>query len=301
MATGRIVNLGSLCIDRVFRVDHVARAGETISAVDVQVFAGGKGLNQSLAARRAGAAVLHAGCVGPDGAMLTALLAAEGVDVTQLRIRVEQPTGNAVIQVTPQGDNAIVIVGGANRSLDIDQIDAALDAVGADDWLLLQNEINALGLVLQRAAARGLRVCLNCAPFDASALDYPLADVALLVVNEIEAHGLSGEPDPHAALTMLGRRYPAASIVLTLGEQGLIYVRAGEVSALPAFSVEAVDGTGAGDAFTGFLLAELLGGATFKDALLGASAAGAITAARLGAAPAIPHAAEVRQFLRERW
>ena len=296
-----MINLGSLCIDRVFSVDHVARGGETILAADVQVFAGGKGLNQSLAARRAGAEVLHVGCIGDDGEFLRTLLNDEGVDNAFVRTIAGQPTGNAMIQVTARGENAIVIVGGANRLLTRADFEHALAAAGPQDWLLLQNEINDLDVVLRVAAARGLRTCLNFAPCDDRGSRYPFEGVALLVVNEIEAEGITACADPQAALfTLRQKRCPNGIVVVTLGEQGLLYAADGAIKSLPAFTVQAIDGTGAGDAFIGFLLAALLQDASLEDALISASAAGAITASRLGAAPAIPTAAEVSAFMRDR-
>lgn len=299
--TGRIINLGSLCIDRVFNVEHIVRGGETISAGGVQLFAGGKGLNQSLAARRAGADVIHVGVIGSDGEFLRALLRDEGVDVAHVRTDAHTFTGNAVIQVTTRGDNAIVIVGGANRALTEADVQIALVQVRPGDWFLLQNEINDLDGVLRRAAVQGARVCLNLAPFDARAFDMPFGSVAMLIVNELEAEGLTGESAPAAAMRLLRTRCPSAVIVLTLGEQGLVYsAKGGNVVQLPAFVVDTVDGTGAGDGFIGYLLAGLLTGLELEPALLRASAAGAITASRAGAAPAIPFDAEVTTFLRSR-
>ena len=161
----KLVNLGSLCIDNVYRVPELTGPGETVASVSYEVFPGGKGLNQSIAAARAGAEVIHAGCVGKDGVWLKDTLSAEGVDVTGVRV-VDTASGHAVIQVNDAGENAIVITGGANRVLEADQVDAVLAQVEPGDWLLLQNEINDLNGVLRAAAKRRCRVAFNVAPVD---------------------------------------------------------------------------------------------------------------------------------------
>ena len=142
-----IINLGSLAIDHVYRVDHIAGAGETLAAQDYQVFPGGKGLNQSLAAARAGAVVRHAGLIGSDGELLRRTLADGGVDVSLLAER-NGASGHALIQVDASGANSIVISGGTNRQFTHTDIDHVLEQIDRDDWLLLQNEINDLDYVL---------------------------------------------------------------------------------------------------------------------------------------------------------
>ena len=289
----KIVNLGSLCFDRVYRVPAMVRAGETLRATAVELFPGGKGLNQSLAAARAGAEVLHVGCVGDDGDPLRAVLRDAGVDVTHLRLQEGIPTAHAVIQLTADGNNAIVVVGGSNLAIRPDDIDVALAQLRPGDWLLLQNEINDLDTVLRRAHAQGARVCMNLAPYSTAADGYPLEVVALLVVNENEAQGLTGEADPERALAALRRRCPASTVVVTLGEAGLVYDAGEGPVPVPPFVVQAVDGTGAGDAFIGYLLASLQLGAAMPHALRLGSAAGALAASRAGAATSIPERAEV--------
>jgi ribokinase len=293
----KIVNLGSLCFDRVYHVPAMVRTGETLRATAVDLFPGGKGLNQSLAARRAGAAVQHVGCVGADGEPLRALLQEAGVDVTHLRLQEDIPTAHAVIQLTANGDNAIVIVGGSNLAIRPADIDVALASLGEGDWLLLQNEINDLETVLQRAHAQGAQVCMNLAPYSTAADAYPLGYVALLIVNENEAHGLTGEEDPERALAALRRRCPATTVVVTLGEAGLIHDAGEGIVRVPPFVVHTVDGTGAGDAFIGYLLASLQLGASLPRALVLGSAAGALAASRAGAATSIPTRTEVETLV----
>lgn len=294
----RLINFGSLCIDRVYSVDAIARAGETLAARQFSVFAGGKGLNQSIAAARAGASVLHVGVVGEDGAWLVDLLQRESVTPS---VRTDtNATGHAVIQVTPSGQNSIVIVGGANRTTDADDRARALDACTPTDWLLLQNEVNDMGDFLAQAANRGLRVCLNLAPFDQGALDYPYDGLSVLIVNGIEAGGLAGSDDADVALARLRARLPKTRIVVTLGAQGLLYADGDVVGRLPPYAVTAVDETAAGDAFIGYFMAALLADSSFHSALCLASAAGALAVTRAGAAPSLPWRTEVDAFVRER-
>ena len=187
----KLVNLGSLCIDNVYSVPNITAAGETVASLEYAVYAGGKGLNQSLAAARAGARVAHVGCVGPDGRWLKQQLVQAGVDVTALR-EADSPSGHAVIQVNPSGENAIVITGGANRTLEDTDVDAAFSRCEPGDWLLLQNEINKMEDIFALASNRNQKLALNLAPVDERIGNYDLRAVDLLIVNEVEAQALSG-------------------------------------------------------------------------------------------------------------
>ena len=293
---GKLVNLGSLCIDHVYSVPDITGAGETVASLGHEVFPGGKGLNQSVAAARAGAEVMHFGCVGEDGAWLKEVLAEAGVDASGVRVATGA-SGHAVIQVNAAGENAIVIAGGANRELTEADVAAALDALGPDDWLLLQNEINDLEGVLAAAASRGARVAFNVAPVDGREAGYDLSGTALLIVNEIEAAALAGEDDPSVAVKSLRQRYPNMEVVLTLGRDGLLHADSGGTTTMPAYQVQAVDETAAGDAFIGYLMAALLAGDEIASALRTASAAGALAVTKAGAASSIPTPDEVKELL----
>ena len=288
----KLVNLGSLCVDNVYRVANITGPGETVASVSHEVFPGGKGLNQSIAAARAGAAVEHFGCIGSDGLWLREALLAEGVGVVGLRV-VDTPSGHAVIQVNDVGENAIVIAGGANRVLTHDDVGGALDRVDAGDWLLLQNEINDLDAVLGAAYERGCRVAFNVAPVDGREQGYDLEGVALLIVNEIEAAALAGTDDRHAAVRALHGRYPEAEIVLTVGREGLTHQGPGGGLDMPAFAADAVDETAAGDAFIGYLMAGLIAGEPMAAALRLGAAAGALAVTKAGAASSIPRREDV--------
>ncbi len=301
----RLVNLGSLCVDNVYAVPNIVGSAETIASESLNVYPGGKGLNQSLAAAKAGADVVHVGCVGPDGDWLKQVLAEAGVDVTGIR-EVATRSGHAVIQVNAQGENAIVIAGGANREIIDHDIDRALEGARSDDWLLLQNEINDLPKVLSRAASQGINVAFNIAPVDGRESNYDLSSVKLLIVNEIEAAAVAGLPAdtlPETVLDALRGQLPTTDVVLTLGKDGVHYASAdatGPRYFVPSFSVDAVDETGAGDTFIGYLMADLLDGVAVPLALRRAAAAGALAVTKAGAASSIPEAKEVEALVATR-
>jgi len=292
-----LVNLGSLCIDHVYAVPSIVRAGETLLGHDPVRHAGGKGLNQSLAAARAGASVVHVGCVGADGLWLKDVLARAGVDVDGVRVCESDPTGHAVIQVTPDGENAIVIVGGANRRIQPTDVERVIERVGADGWLLMQNEINDVEDVIEAARRANVRLALNIAPVDGREASYVLDGVELLLLNEIEAAALTRDADPKRAIERLACERPRQHVVVTLGMHGVLYACGDERITLPAFEVAAVDETAAGDAFIGHLMAAWIENLPIRERLRRASAAGALAVCVPGAAPAIPNAASVQQFL----
>ena len=296
----RLFNIGSVCTDFVYSVPSLVRAGETLDSSNRQVFPGGKGLNQSIAATKAGCEVIHIGAVGPDGDMLVECLEAHGVQTKDLH-RSEVASGHAFIQVDPTGQNAIVIHGGANRHLPRDIWEPALSRMIQGDWLLLQNETNAVDEILCAASEAGINIAINLAPADVSVRTLPLELATLLIVNEAEAQMLSGCTDIEEAFAQLRARYPDTAVVLTLGEQGLQFqdVHTHQYGQLSAYNVQAVDETAAGDAFVGYFLAQLVAGEGLEAALEFASAAGALAVTREGAAPSIPDRGEVTALIRE--
>ena len=291
----RLVNLGSLCIDNVYGVQKIASPGETVASRSYEIFPGGKGLNQSLAAQMAGCVVSHVGCVGMDGLWLKEFLADKGVDVSHVR-ECSESTGHAVIQVDELGQNSIVIVGGTNRLISNDEIDVALH-LAQEGWLLLQNEINDLDRILERSFKAGVSVALNVAPVDGREQDYPLDGLGMLIVNEIEAASLSLEADSTTSLNKLCARLPDTHVVLTQGSQGLLYGLGDERLVMEAIPVNAVDETAAGDSFIGYLMASFTAGDSIERSLRLGSTAGALTVTRAGAASSIPTKEEVDLFL----
>ena len=287
----KILNIGSLNLDYVYAVPHFVAAGETLLSSRRDVFAGGKGLNQTVAAARAGAEVCHGGAVGADGDMLLDLLRDAGADVSAVA-RVDVHTGHAVIQVTPQGENAILILGGANRAVSPETVGIALEKVGPGDILLLQNEINGLDHIIRRAAQKGLRILFNPAPMEEAVKDLPLELLDTLIVNEGEGKALAGDMDA------LKAAYPNQKILLTRGSRGASLWTGSEVLFQPAFPVEAVDTTAAGDCFLGYYAAALAENLPYAAALRLAAAASALSVQRQGAAPSIPLRGEVEDCLK---
>lgn len=292
----RVLNVGSLNLDHVYQVPHLVRPGETLASARYARFLGGKGFNQSIALARAGAKVTHAGCVGSDGGALRDQLAAEAIDTSRIRT-LDTPTGHAIIQVAPDGENAIVLFPGANAEFTSADVARSLDGFGRGDWLVCQNETSAIPELLTSAADRGLTVCFNPAPMSPAVRDWPLARVDWLILNEIEAAELIGLSDPLHAAAEWRARHPRTSLVITLGGDGLVCGHAGEIFRQPAHRVAAVDATAAGDTFIGYFVAALADGATVRSALEAGSRAAAICVSRPGAAASIPDADEVAAFV----
>lgn len=294
----KVCNFGSLNIDLVYAVDHAVIPGETLSSTKREEFCGGKGLNQSIALARAGATVYHAGCVGADGGMLRAFLEENGVDVRYVR-ELPGASGHAVIQVDENGQNSILLYGGTNQRITEEMVTEVLAQFAPGDYLVLQNEINALPFIMQTAKERGLKVIFNPSPFDKSVLSYPLETVSWFVVNEIEGAAIAGTEEPREILAYLATKYPSTGVVLTLGHRGSLCCVDAQVLEQPIFPVTAKDTTAAGDTFLGYFFA-LLEEYGPEAALRMASAASAISVTADGAAPSIPTLAAVKEFLRNR-
>ena len=282
----KVLNIGSLNIDLVNRVDHIVRPGETAPVLSFARFAGGKGLNQSVALARAGAEVLHAGAVGADGLFLRELLESEGVDCSGVAVLKDIPTGHALIQVAEDGENAILVNGGANHAVTPELAEKVLSSMAPGDILLLQNEISSLPEIFRSAAAKKLRIFFNPSPLTPGIAELPLELADTLLVNEEEAAAL------RAAVP---EKFTACDTVTTMGAKGAEF-RSKDggkvfVHAFPAPKV--VDTTGAGDTFTGFCVAAIARGADIRQALTEGAAAAAIAVSRPGAAAAIPRRSEL--------
>ncbi len=292
----KILNFGSLNLDYVYSVDHFVAEGETLASTVRNTFCGGKGLNQSVALARAGAKTYHAGCIGPEGQMLSDMLLSAGVNVKYVR-SVDTPTGHAIIQVDPRGRNCILLYGGANQCNDPAYVDEVLADFDAGDWLVLQNEISSISHLIASAKAKGMIVVLNPSPFDKSLIDAGLGKVDYLLLNETEGKQLTGYDAPVDILNAIRASYPALTVVLTLGKDGCVYDDGTQRISHGIYAVKAVDTTAAGDTFTGFFIGAMCAGATPADAIRTASAASAIAVSRPGAAPSVPTADEVAAFL----
>lgn len=288
-----IWNLGSINIDHFYRVPRIPVPGETLAATTYATGLGGKGANQSIAAARGGAQVMHIGAVGPDGDRAIAALAEVGIDTGQIAV-LDMPTGHAIINVDDAGENAIVIFSSANVALTQEQVRAALAKASQGDVCLLQNETNLAAYAAEIARDKGMRVIYSAAPFDADHAAEMLPFVDLLVLNEVEAAQLS------EALGVSPARLPVAEVLITRGARGAIYRSGGDEVSVPAFAVEPVDTTGAGDCYLGFFAAGQSAGMDVKGAMTFAAAAAAIQVTREGTADAMPDLHEVKAFLEVR-
>lgn len=289
----KILNLGSLNIDHVYSVDHFVRPGETLAALGYKVFAGGKGLNQSVALARAGSRVFHLGMLGPEGKWLADRLKQDGVDISWVNINQKEATGHAMIQVDRAGENAILIYGGANRAITGNEIKSALDSFQAGDWLLAQNETSGVAEAISLAHDRGMKIAFNPAPMSDEVLKYPLPLVDLFIVNETEAEQLSGERETDSIRRTMTSRFPLSASVLTLGEKGAWFFDRNQSHFEPAEKVQAIDTTAAGDTFIGYFLTEFLATNNPAKALTIACHASAICVTRPGAADSIPSCTEL--------
>lgn len=279
--TVRIACVGSLNHDLTLWVPHPPAPDETVRAHRVAEFVGGKGANQAIAARRAGAEVTMVGRVGDDasGTTLIDALAAEGIDTSCVQVT-PGPSGRAVPIVSDDGHVSIIIVAGANGAVGPGDIDAAAAAIAACDVLLLQGEIaaGASGRAAQIAAEAGRIVVFNPAPVPDRS-DLVLAHDPIVVANSHEALEMQIES--------------SSRVVVTLGSAG---VQVG-ATRIPAFPAEVVDPTGAGDAFAGAFAVALAEGAQVVEAARVGAAAGAAAVEVAGAAPSMPTRARIDEVL----
>jgi ribokinase len=297
----RLIVVGSANVDYVIRVPTLPAAGQTLLGGPLRILPGGKGMNQAVASSRMGAEVRFVGSVGadPDGQLLLAALAVEGIGTDDVKITSAERTGLAIVSVLPSGENTITVVPGANSVLDAAAVQRVVQAaVRPGDLVVVQCEIPvpAICSAVATATAGGARVVINLAPY--TALPEPTLRAAdPLVVNEVEAADLGGEPvatvdEAMIAAAVLASR--ARSVVLTLGSRGACWAAAGTVQHVPAPTVtEVVDTTGAGDAFVGALAARLADGAGLADAVSLAVEIAAVSVTRPGAQTSYPRRDEI--------
>ncbi len=288
----KIINFGSINIDHVYRVPHLVKPGETLSSLDLVTGLGGKGANQSVAIARAGVSVAHVGRVFKGDRWAVELLASTGVDTDNIAL-IEGASGHAIIQVDDQGENAIVLHGGANQSFSIADIESALNHNQQARYLLMQNETNLLAETFELAQAKGIKIVLNPAPMTDNIKDLPLAKLDTLIVNRGEAEALCGAADIDQMTQQMAALAPQTRVVVTLGGDGAMLLANGEVTHMNSPSVDVVDTTGAGDTFVGYFLAGVAEGMNDHDALQRACLAGSIAVTRQGAITAIPDRSEV--------
>lgn len=284
-----IWNLGSINIDRVYDLPRLPGPGETLASTRLTEGLGGKGANMSVAAGRAGSRCAHIGAVGPDGAWCVDRLTEYGVDTRHIA-RLGAATGHAIIMVDAEGENAIVLFQGANRAIADEMTGAALAEAQTGDILLMQNETNGQAFAAETGSKLGLRIAYAAAPFEVEAVTALLPFLDLLFLNEVEATQLE------KATGRKVQELPVADILVTLGARGVRWHGADGVRELPAPRVKAVDTTGAGDTFTGYVLAGLDQGMPMEQAIGLATRAAALMVTRHGTADVIPDLKDVRAF-----
>lgn len=287
-----VLDFGSLNYDFVYQVPHMVRPGETLSSTGMEVFCGGKGLNQAVALKKAGGNVHLAGAVGEDGEDILNYCRGFGLDVDQVR-RVPGKTGHAMIQIDARAQNSILIFGGANRSHSLSDIVSALEPYGPEDILLLQNEVNCVEELVEEAWKRGMKIVLNPSPWEDSLKAVNLSRISVFMVNETEGRGITGREAPTEILDVMGDLFPGAEVVLTLGEDGCYYQKGKRRVHQKAIPTKAVDTTAAGDTFAGYYIAGMLKEDPIEERLLRCVTAASIAVSREGAAASIPLEEEV--------
>lgn len=298
-----ITVFGSINMDLVATTPRLPKPGETVAGTGFATAAGGKGANQALAARRAGAQVRMVGAVGRDefaGPALD-LLDRAGTDLSSVA-RVDGPTGTALILVGGDGENMIAVVPAANGTVSTEQAERAIGGMQDGDILMVQQEVPAASVkaALQAARARGLRTVLNIAPLIPETAE--LASLASIVIaNETEFERLVGRDHLTAAeREQMVRDMHAETgqiLIVTLGADGVIAAEGGKLHRSKGLTITPVDTVGAGDTFCGYLAASLDAGLAFGEALRRAAVAGSLACLKAGAQPSIPVADEVAASL----
>ena len=293
----KVLNFGSLNYDYVYEVDHFVRPKETLSSKSYSRGFGGKGLNQSIALNKAGIDVFHAGRVGYDGDDFLDYLAEYNVNTTYLYEDDSTSTGHAIIEVC-NGENRILLYGGANQLIDEKQIDETLVHFGVGDVLLIQNEISSMSYLIKKAHEIGMYIVFNTAPMDDKVFTYPLDLINMFIVNEIEGSGLAGIESDNIKDIIDGllNKFNDKEIVLTVGANGSYFIHKDGTVFQEAYKVDAVDTTAAGDTFTGYFISGLIKKMPTRVNLILASKAAALAVTKPGAAQSIPFMSEVEIF-----
>lgn len=288
----KVLNFGSLNIDYVYAVDHIVCEGETQSSTNLNRFCGGKGMNQSIALAKAGVHVFHAGMVGEDGEWLLDICRKNNVDTRYVRT-VEEKSGHAIIQLDKEARNCILLYGGANRKITEQYIDEVLEDFGEGDLILLQNEVNLVDQLIEKAYKKKMTIILNPSPMNSDLKKCDLSKVSVLLLNEIEGAQITDETDTEKILDKLKATYPDMKVVLTLGGEGSVYQEGEMRCRQEIFPVDPVDTTAAGDTFTGYFIASILEGMPVKKGMRMAAKAASIAVSRQGAAVSIPYREEI--------
>ena len=283
----KVLNFGSINKDFIYSVNDFVKPGETISSIRYNVKIGGKGLNQSVAISKAGQKIYHAGIINKEDTFILEKLKKWNINCENILLR-DNPTGHAIIQVDKKGENSIIVTGGANDDIDIKFIESVLSKFNSGDILVLQNEINNIKEIIDRAHHKKMKIVFNPAPFNNEILSYDLNKISTLILNQTEGEALSKEKKPDGILKVLNSKFNNTEIILTLGENGSLYSFKDELLKIKAHKLDTVDTTGAGDTFIGYYVAGIASKMNKKDNLNRASEAAAIATTKLGAAESIP-------------
>ena len=291
----KVLSFGSLNIDNNYKLDHIVAPGETISSLDLIVTCGGKGLNQSIALKKAGADVWHAGIIGYDGDALKKMLDDAGVNTSILKVDPDHPSGHTIIQIEEKtAQNCIIVHPGTNGLVDKDYIHEVVSHFEAGDYAVFQNEITNVDYAMKCCKEKGLKVVFNPSPMtrELAASDiYQYVDE--LFINEVEGKQMTGTDVPEEICKEMKRLWPQCRTILTLGSDGAVIFMDGEFIYQKAFPCEAVDTTGAGDTFSGFFIALSAAGKDVREALELSCKASSLAVRKMGAAASIPTLAEV--------
>ena len=288
----KVLNIGSLNLDYVYSVPHIVGAGETLASRDMNIYLGGKGINQSIALAKAGADVYHCGMIGDDGTVFLDACKEYVVNSDYIK-QTDTKTGHAIIQIDDNAQNCILIYGGANQQLTKEFIDDVIDKFDKGDILLLQNEVNDIAYIVDKAYEKGLTIALNPSPYNEKLDAVDMSKISIFLLNEVEGEQITGAKEPDEIIKSLLEYFPEARIVLTLGGDGAVYADKDTKITQPVFKVNAVDTTAAGDTFTGDFLAGIIEGMPVADILRMRAKASSIAVTRKGAIPSIPCRSEV--------
>ena len=283
----KILNFGSINKDFFYSVNDFVQPGETISSITYNIKIGGKGLNQSVGISKAGQKIYHAGIINKDDTFILDKLKKWNINCENILLS-NNPTGHAIIQVDKKGENSIIIHGGANHDVDIKFIKSVLSKFDSGDILVLQNEINNIKEIIDRAHHKKMKIVFNPAPFNNEILSYDLNKISTLILNQTEGEALSKEKKLDGILKVLNSKFNNTEIILTLGEKGSFYSFKDELLKIKAHKLDTVDTTGAGDTFIGYYVAGIASKMNTKDNLNRASEAAALATTKLGGAESIP-------------
>ena len=292
----KVLNIGSMNLDYVYSVDHIIQPGETEATGELKLYLGGKGMNQSCALAKAGVNVYQGGMIGEDGQPFLDACKEYGVNGEYIE-KIEEKTGHTIIQIDKHAQNSILLYGGANQKLTKEYVDGVLKNFAKNDILLLQNEVNMLPYIVDKAYEIGMQIALNPSPFNEKLDDVDMTKISIFLLNEVEGGQITGKKDPDEIIAVMKEKFPNARIVLTLGKDGAVYAHGEEKYFQEVFPVEAVDTTAAGDTFTGYFLAGLSEDMPIPDVLRMSAKASSIAVTRHGAVPSIPWRKEVEESL----